>query len=225
MRAIQWAVASLAEKGIAQTSSIVLSVALDALFDWRYGTDTLRQVDTESLDTNSPNKAHAVLYQPTKARPLKTLLTMLALPSDAVFVDIGCGKGRVLLLAARHDFRKVVGIEFAKDLCAVARRNAERFGQHVDLRAEVEIIQADAATYRFRADETVLFMYNPFGPAVLEGVLANLRDSLAAAPRRIWLIYNTPKHHDVVMRSGLFATERLFVVSGYQFRVYTTNTI
>jgi hypothetical protein len=27
----------------------------------------------------------------------------------------------------------------------------------------------------------------------------------------------------MVMRSGLFATERLFVVGGYQFRVYTTN--
>ena len=223
MRTIRWAIDSLTEKGIAQTSSIALSVALDALFDWRYGTDTLGQVDTESLDTSSPNKAHAVLYQPTKARPLKALLSTLALPRDEVFVDIGCGKGRVLLLAAQQHFRKVVGIEFAKDLCAVARRNAEKFGQRVALHAEVEVIQTDAATYRFRADETVLFMYNPFGPAVLVGVLANLRDSLAADPRRVWLIYNTPEHHDTVMRSGLFATEELFIVGGYQFRVYTTN--
>ena len=223
LNAIRWASKSLKERGIAQTGSIVLSVTLDVLFDWRHGTDTLRQVDTESLDINSPNRAHATQYQPTKARALKTLLTMLALPSGAVFVDIGCGKGRVLLLAAQQNFRKVVGIEFAGDLCAVARRNAEKFGQRVNLSAEIEVIEADAATYRFRADETVLFMYNPFGPAVLEGVLANLRDSLAADPRRIWLIYNTPNHHDMVMRSGLFATEKLFVVGGYNFRVYTTN--
>jgi 2-polyprenyl-3-methyl-5-hydroxy-6-metoxy-1,4-benzoquinol methylase len=56
---------------------------------------------------------------------------MAALPQKmiprATFIDIGCGKGRVLLMAAEHGFRKIIGIDFAADLCLTARGNVEQY--------------------------------------------------------------------------------------------------
>lgn len=45
----------------------------------------------------------------------------------ATFIDIGCGEGRVLLMAAEHGFRKIIGIDLAADLCLTARGNVERY--------------------------------------------------------------------------------------------------
>jgi hypothetical protein len=63
-------------------------------------------------------------------------------------------------------------------------------------------------------------MYNPFDSFVLAQVLENIRLSLAESPRRIWLVYNTPQHHDVIKRAGLFASDSLYVIGGNYFRTY-----
>jgi len=46
---------------------------------------------------------------------------------DYTFVDFGSGKGKVVLLAPRLPFRKVIGLEFAQQLIAVAQRNIRSF--------------------------------------------------------------------------------------------------
>src|SRR5712671_2464922 len=93
---LAWAHTSLKQKGLVRTSKIAGSVAQDLLFDLKYGTDTMRWVGVEALDTDSKNRSHAVQYQATKAQPFLTLLRQLDLPLTSVFVDFGSGKGRVL---------------------------------------------------------------------------------------------------------------------------------
>ena len=43
-------------------------------------------------------------------------------------------------------------------------------------------------------DASVVYLYNPFHGRVLRGVLAGLRASLDAHPRRLRLVYNNPVH-------------------------------
>jgi hypothetical protein len=62
-------------------------------------------------------------------------------------------------------------------------------------------VTGDAADYPF-ADETLVYLFNPFGPQTLRAVLANLRRSLETKPRRLRLCYYHPKHRDVLETAG-----------------------
>lgn len=221
MNPFYWARRSIQRRGFVQTSKVAESVIRDFLFDLIYGTDTRRLVQIEELDTTSENKNHAVPYQATKAKPFLKLLQRLKLPRQSVFVDFGSGKGRTLLIAARYGFQKVVGIEFSPQLCAVARRNAAVFPKAALKHSVVEVIEQDVALHPIDAEMNVFYMFNPFDGIVLSHVLENIRASLAASPRKVWLIYNTPRHDSVIEQSALFPEVSSHEIGGTVFKVYT----
>jgi len=220
MNPLAWARDSIRQRGLVRTSKVAATVARDFFFDLRYGTDTRRMVDVKILDTNSENKTYAVRYQATKAGPFLKLLRTLQLPQEGVFVDFGSGKGRALLIAAQYGFTKVVGIEFSARLCAQARENVATFAKIASLHSLIEVIEQDASLLPIHPDMHVFYMYNPFEATVLSIVLENIRRSVAATPRRIWLIYNTPRHHKVIDQAGLFRENSFYEIGGTEFRVY-----
>jgi SAM-dependent methyltransferase len=109
-------------------------------------------------------------------------------PGEDVFVDFGSGKGRTILLAARHPFRRVIGVEFSQQLHEVASENV-RTALTADRSRDVELILADATQWKVPADATVLFFFNPFDGEILAKVCANIQQSLAEAPRKLTIIY------------------------------------
>lgn len=190
-------------EGLSLTARKVFSALRDPWFDLRYGTDTGGRVSTAAMSLSGPNVKHAVDYEPTSYHELRVLLRRLDLPGrGGSFVDFGCGKGRVLLLATEHEFDRVVGVEFSSQLAAVARANARRYCGSSAPR--VEILNEDAARYGFRDDETVLFFFNPFRDAVMRQVLDNLYESLRRRSRQVWIIYSNPKCHPLFESGGVF---------------------
>ncbi len=109
---------------------------------------------------------------------------------DFTFIDLGAGKGRVLLVASRFPFKRLIGVEFARELVETARRNIERFG------CRAEVVHADAADYRFPSENLVVYLYNPFGPEVLRPVLSYLRE--ISTGREVYLVYLNPKNSSCV---------------------------
>src|SRR5688572_3346622 len=140
MNVLNWALQSSREKGVVKTVKIACNVVMDLRFDWKYGTDTMRWVDRSQLETESVNRSHSAPYRATKVGPLLQLLDKLHLPRDCNFLDIGSGKGRVLLIASQYGFRKIVGIEFSPELCAIARKNVEVFCRRAKPLASIEVI-------------------------------------------------------------------------------------
>jgi precorrin-6B methylase 2 len=114
--------------------------------------------------------------------------------ADFTFIDLGCGKGRVLVAASRMGFRRIVGVEFAPELADTARINLAKLGLK-----EVEIVQGDAAEYDFPDSNLVVYLFNPFSGEVLRGVVEKLRNLLT---RRIFIVYNSPKCAEVLDSSG-----------------------
>ena len=100
MNAIAWAVNSMRGRGLMQTMKVAANVVVDLSFDWRHGTSTMRWVDADDFGEVGENVVYSEKYAATKARPLWTLLSSLDLPRNGGFVDLGAGKGRVLLIAA-----------------------------------------------------------------------------------------------------------------------------
>lgn len=173
--------------GLVQTA---LTAIDDLAFEWRYGVDTGGTTQLGELAIDSRHIAHGVYYAPTRVRHFKAILRRLSLPKGSVFVDLGSGKGRMLLLAAQSGhFRKVVGVEFSAALCRAAEENIRSFQRHLASEVAFEVVQADAADYRVQPDQNVFFMYNPFDHVVMHEVLQQLGRSLAEAPRRVWVIY------------------------------------
>jgi SAM-dependent methyltransferase len=194
---------------------------IDLCFDVWYGTETMRWVWTEDLGANSEHDANAVGYRATKARPLQKLIRKLDLPRDYTFIDLGSGKGRVLLLAAQLGFQNVVGIEFSPKLCAIARANVEFFTRQLTkITSQFEVIEADAALFQIPAEHSVFYAFNPFDAVVMEQFMANLRESLARHPRKVWFLYNTPLHAQVIENSRLFTSAEDFEIGGTEFKVY-----
>ena len=223
MNVLRWATESIKERGVVQTGKVIASVVRDLSFDWKYGTETRARVPTQELDAQSANQWHSVSYQPTKSGPLLRLLAKLELPKACTFLDIGAGKGRVLLIACQYGFERVVGIEFSPHLCAIARKNVETFSRKTKRQWPIEVIMADATSYDFRNEDRVFFMFNPFDALILGQVIDNVRRSLQANPRPIWLIYNTPMYHDVITRSGIFIRDSFYEIGCSQFRVYSNE--
>ncbi len=163
----------------------------DRAFDRRHGTETsglLMPPDWSFEDESLRDQA--VGYVPSPPRVTRAMLRALDVPPEPfTFVDVGCGKGRVLLIAAERPFRQVVGVEASPALAAVARDNLERARglrpRCHDLRVEI----ADAMTWPLPPGDLVLHLYHPFGPDLLSRFLRRVRDALARDPRRLRLLY------------------------------------
>jgi SAM-dependent methyltransferase len=171
--------------------------------DATLGVETSEIREVGSLDIDSPNVVHAVRYQPSYASIVRRSLQGCGIDyPEFVFIDFGCGKGRVMLLAAEFGFRRIVGVEFSPELCRIARENItaarDRLGGCRDLR----VMLGDAAAFELPDDPLVCYFYNPFGEPVLREVLANIERSLARTPRPIVIIYVDPVHRRVLDGAG-----------------------
>lgn len=194
----------------------------DHLFDIRYGLDTCKNAPLGELTIESQNKDRGCSYQPTRVAPLRKLFgqIMPLVQPNSVLVDLGCGKGRVLLVASQFGFKEVRGVEFAHELCEIARNNWAAFSRHKGVRAECRVVEADVTLYKIQPDETVFFMFNPFDEAVLSKVLTNIEASLQSSPRKILILYYNPRGGGVIEQRRNFARSQECSFWGYHFVVY-----
>ena len=174
-------------------------------FDGRRGTDTSGMVMPWELKdrTNAPGDSNP--YASLTSDRIRALLGAApVIEGETVLVDLGSGKGRVLLVAQEHPFKRIVGVEWSSELHAIAQKNiaiaAE--GRAPDDRFDLQ--RMDAAEYVFPADPLVVFLFNPFGAATMARVVTNLERSLAEHPRRIFVVYANPLHADLFDRSAAF---------------------
>jgi precorrin-6B methylase 2 len=193
---------SLKTHGIVWSLDRTLSVVQERLFDLRYGTDTVSFAQLGDLTIGGQNAGEGTPYEPTRLRLVRRVLSALNPSSNSAFVDFGCGKGRVLLLAAEYGFRRVTGVEFAKELCEIARDNIARYQRKTGTNADIRIVEGDAAEYLVQDDEDVFFMSNPFSAALMERVVKNIVQSLAASGRQGSIIYNNPLWGDTIEQQG-----------------------
>jgi SAM-dependent methyltransferase len=131
---------------------------------------------------------------------LMKILDRLEWKQDDVFVDIGCGKGRVLCCAAMFKPKSVIGIDLDQRLCDIARNNVALLRSKD---SDIEVVQTYAQEYDYRLC-TKFFLFNPFGATIFKQVLASIEQSLKQHPRRIELVYLNPVHDDLLEKSPVF---------------------
>ncbi len=170
-----WAIAT--EKGIKQAW---YELRENIMYDVVNGTDTARWLPLDDYTDNELDMTTAIRYQATHTCTIKDVLSviprMLRVPvADVTLLDLGSGKGKVLCEAYRHGLRDCIGIEFNSDLCAIAQSNFRAVNANVFDRVRVH--QGDCILYlrdTAIADNTIVFMYNPFTGSTMTEVLAIL---------------------------------------------------
>ncbi len=166
--------------------------------------ETSQAVALADIGLGAPGR---VDYRPSGWLDLRGILRRADVSEDDVFLDLGSGKGRVVLLAARYPFSRVVGVELSPQLTEIAHRNVANC--RTKLRCgKVELVNADAVDYRIPDDVSIVYMFNPFRGAVFDAAIARLIESVDRHPRTVRLIYRKPDDHDRLMRTGRFRLVR-----------------
>jgi SAM-dependent methyltransferase len=190
----------------------------DAEYDWEH------RVNTTSAAVGWRDRLLGVLhspYQPTDAALFHEMLTALREQShsdfhDFVFIDLGSGKGRALLMAADYPFRRVVGIELLAVLHQAAQENLSKYRSESQKCLALESICADATEFALPAEPTVLYLFNPFPEAGLKRMLANLERSLRTHPRAVHVLYHNPLLEHVLSESAVLSK----IGGTHQYSIY-----
>jgi SAM-dependent methyltransferase len=162
-------------------------------FDRRYGVDTVSKVAASELGASGDSARHAQGYQATSVEAFLAILGSIAVQHERfTFVDIGCGKGRTLLLASHFPFRHIIGVEFSPQLVATAQRNVGVYRDPQQKCRSLEVVCADAAQYRLPEGDLLLYMYNPFDAPVMERFLENVRRAGMGRDAEIRIAYVNP---------------------------------
>jgi SAM-dependent methyltransferase len=165
---------------------------VDREFDEAFGVHTGGITQLKRLNVVG-NRADGVPHIASDPEEFQNALDALDVDfSQFTFVDLGAGKGRALLLAAGCGFKKIIGVEFARELVEEAERNirAARYPKS----ATITILQQDATTYDLPDEATIVFMYNPFGGATMEAVARRTRASVEKHSRPVHVVYLNPFH-------------------------------
>jgi SAM-dependent methyltransferase len=214
---------SAAQLGVRRSFETLLSMVDDAVFDFRLATDTRTAVPQEKLRVISPeNQSAAHPYVMTRARALRHAFKTSTAPRDLRFNDIGCGKGKVLIVAALCGFKEVRGLDFAPDLISIAEKNLEVFKNRLPKDARVTVECADVTQVDYGPKDCVFFLYNPFYADVMRGFCERLSRSLDDHPRRIWLIYADPAQLHVMLEFLPVQVRNRSAYGGFEF-VYLEN--
>lgn len=161
----------------------------DRAFDWKRGTDT------------RAGRGHGNGNQPAFTSEVRFWHDWLfrhigpAQWAWFTFVDIGAGKGKVLLTweEANSIEQELFGIESDRYVAGAAIRNLTRRN------SKAIISTTDAERFRFDLlDKKIIAWFcNPFGERVMLRVLPNLE-----ACKEVWLLYQNPKHAELMLERG-----------------------
>ena len=180
------------------------------LFDIRYGVETHHVAALAEQGVSPAEAAQGNnIYRPIWNSEFRRLMRGLDVdPRQFTFVDLGSGKGKLMLLAARYGFAKVVGVEYAAGLHAVAIDNIEKFKKVSKRDAVITAINADARTFDLPQEPLVMLMFNPFGARIARAVVEHIENDHRRNPREMYLIY--VNRRNVAEIGDAFADIRIF---------------
>lgn len=216
---------SVKKRGLAETFKLMISTVVDYFFDIKYGTDTFSWVEIDDLGIDDFKKSRTSRYAPTPVSSLRKVFRELKIPPGKVLVDLGCGKGRVLLVASEFEFKEVRGIEFSSTLCDIAMNNYFAYKNKRQTKTKLSVIEMDVLDYKLGDDEDVFYIFDSFDADVLRQVLQNIITSVSRRKREIWIIYVNPVHREVLEENKEFKELKKFNLGGHDCVVYTNRDI
>ena len=184
--------------------------------EYKYRLNTTGFERTELMNISRRFIDLAYSYMPSNYKLLEHVFTEVnRYEHNQTFLDIGCGKGRAMMVAAHYDFKRITGVEINMDYCTSLSEKAIEYQN--EFNCHFEIICQDASEYHIPDDVQTIFFYNPFKETTMRKVVANILQSATKKERPLYIIYLNPLYSDVFLQAGfikIYDTDRYDELKG-----------
>jgi SAM-dependent methyltransferase len=216
----QW---SLEQRGVWGTLRVVLERVLSRRrrgavaqhpFDVEHGVETSGLIGGGELAIGVANDRYSTAYHGVPPSRMRDALERWRATSgtgateDYTFVDIGCGKGRAMMMASEMPFREVVGVELNAGLLRVAEENLRRWRELGRMRCGVRVVQGDVTEVTLPDGPLLVYLYNPFHAPVLRALLQRIDGAAGDVRGCVDVLYLVPHQEAVFEEFARF--ERLW---------------
>jgi SAM-dependent methyltransferase len=164
-------------------------------FDIDHDTDTSGYVSRHACVPDRILAKKLVAYEAVQPSIVRQALRTLPHPSrlkEYCFIDIGCGKGRALIVASEFPFCKVVGIEISSRLAGIARKNSVTICRKFPLRPKIDVVVGNAIDVPLANRKIVMFLYNPFHAELMAQLLGRIESGLKGPIEHMFIVYHNP---------------------------------
>lgn len=180
-------------------------------FDDRYRVDTSHPVEIKDDGRIGPGSINnsdiydkSVGFQNTTLHELEEINNFLREePGIGLykFIDIGSGKGRVILynMAQKAPYGSYMGIEIDSRLHCVAESNL--MSTNIELSKEVILVNQDILDYSIPYEPCVLFLFHPFLSEVYDKFIEKNLDQIKRTSS--YLVLVSPQEYDLEKLHGM----------------------
>lgn len=166
-------------------------------FDQQYGTDTSGFISGSDLITGNPHDQYSTAYYAMSPSRFKAAidkwLSLGSSVADYNFVDLGCGKGRALLMASALPFRQAVGVELHPELVRIANANLEIWKACQRAMCCASTNLSDAVAYALPPGPCLLYLFHPFSEPLMKSLVRSLAEQFTHRDDPLEIIYFNPE--------------------------------
>lgn len=137
-------------------------------------------------------------YSKSPRKVLKEIMSEIDFSEKHGFMDMGCGKGYVMTVAAEYPFERIGGVEYTSELCDICKKNLEIL--KLD---QVKVFNCDAKEFDGYADYDIFYFCNPFDETILSIVAQRIME--AHKESKCFIYYLNPYQEErqkVIMDAG-----------------------
>jgi SAM-dependent methyltransferase len=173
-------------------------------FDLRYGVDTSGLIGGGDLRTGHKNDVfNTAYYGMAPSRFRRVMEDWISDSSHAAishysFIDLGCGKGRAVMMASEFLFRQAIGVELNTSLAKTAEANLTVWTDAARAVCPVQILCQDATEFSFPEGPCLLYLFNPFAEPVVKQLIERLEREFADRPGLLDVIYFNPEAGELI---------------------------
>ena len=168
-------------------NSLPKNPSLDLILDSYFNVNTIREEDEDEEQGELDN-----LYLGTPYNFLERLFLAYPFKNEDHLVDFGCGKGRVLFMAAHHHCPQVTGYENHEKRFITLSNNVKEYQKKARNHTRFNVFHLDVQKAEIPDDTNKFFFFEPFHLPIFEAVMHNIELSLSRRKRNVTLFVNLP---------------------------------
>lgn len=189
------------------------------ILDWYHGIDTETIVELSSLgiDENIGNRQES-----TPFRHISKIMQTLDITQEDVFIDMGSGKGRVVLVAGRYQFKRIVGVDVSSELNEICSYNIHKMSSRLKCK-DFENVTSNAIDFIIPDDVTFVYFFNPFGIEVMNSIINFIFESVSRRPRKVTIIWYNPKHEREIEKK--YSLKKTKQINWHNFGLFDSRCV
>ncbi|MBL4601838.1 MAG: hypothetical protein JKY84_03750 [Emcibacteraceae bacterium] len=165
--------------------------------------DQLRGLNFENVAIEPEQLGYdgEIIYraEPQGGYELYKLISKLNIQENDAIIDIGCGQGSAIRTMHKFPFKRIDGIEIAKEIAAIAIKNFQLLKND-----RSNIFIKDAVKFTSYDNYNIFYIFNPFPPEIFAQVITKINDSIKDSNKEAIIIYINPTCHDTLVNNSNF---------------------